>query len=403
LEVEEEPMKTPAAVASLVLSLLATSALAAPRVLSDAQLGQIVAGDDFTVTLEVGDNTTDCPTCDAAHIDPLLSNPWGLAQAPGTFLWVSDNNSGFTTLYDPTSGFGKVPLNVQIRDGAADPNAIASPSGTVFTDFGASGVSTFDVQPGNPGSHAFFLFDTEDGTIQGWAPGVDFFHTEIAVDDSSTGASFKGLALIDDPIAGSAGATLYAADLANNRVDIFNDQFQAKGSFTDPNLPKGFGPFNVQALNGKVYVTFAEMNPADTEGLPRPGAGFVDVYDPATGTLTRLISGNHLNAPWGLDIAPANFGQFAGDLLVGNFGDGQVHAYNPVTGAFVGTVDLSKMANGGPGAFQFTDLWALRNGPDGEVIFSAGLANQGGGVLGVIKPSFAAASWAFQSHVQLGH
>ena len=402
-------MKRAAGVASVMLGLLATSALAAPRQLTDRELSQVVAGDNFTVVNEVSDTVGGAP-----NVDSMLKNPWGLSQGPGTFLWSSDNNSGFTTLYNPDTSampFAKFGLTVQIQDGSADPGAIASPTGTVFTDFSSS---AFQITQNGKTGHALFLFDTEDGTIQGWSQGVNLFNTVTVVDDSQTNASFKGLALIDTT--GSISATdpdrtkdlaqatsqirLYAADFQNNRVDVFNGQFQSVDSFTDKDLPPGWAPFNVQALNGKIYVTFAKFDPTTTEGLPGAGLGIVDVFDPGTHALHRLVTGGALNAPWGLDIAPAGFGQFAGDLLVGNFGDGKINAYDPKSGAFVGTVTTT--AAGSP-AFQETDLWTLRNGSDGEVIFSAGLTNQANGLIGVIKPSWAAASWAYQSHVQLGH
>jgi uncharacterized protein (TIGR03118 family) len=401
---------------SIAAGLLATSAMATPRPLGDREMGQVVAGDNFTVINEVSDTAGGAP-----NVDPQLKNPWGLSQGPGTFLWSSDNNSGVSTLYDSTGNllhagpFAKAGLTVQILDGAADQGAIASPTGTVFTDgttatFNVTGLNAMGV---STTSHAFFLFDTEDGTIQGWAPGVNFGKTEIAVDLSGTNASFKGLALLDntaqvmasdrDPQADLTQAIqqtrLYAADFQNNRVDVFDSNFQQVGSFTDKDLPSGFAPFNVQTLNGKIYVTFAKFDPATTEGLPGAGLGIVDVFDPGTHDLHRLITGGALNAPWGLDIAPAGFGQFAGDLLVGNFGDGKVNAYDPNTGHFVGT--LTTTAAGNP-AFQETDLWTIRNGSDGSVIFSAGLTNQANGLIGVIKPAWAAASWAYQSHVQLG-
>ena len=407
-------MKRAAAIApigavSIVLGLLATSALATPRPLGDAQMSQVVAGDNFTVINEVSDGSVSAPT-----VDPLLKNPWGLSQGQGTFLWSSDNNSGFTTLYSTsTDPFSKFFLQIHIQLGSADngPGNIASPTGTVFTDFNGA---TFQITQNGATGHALFLFDTEDGTIQAWSQGVNLFNTVTVVDDSQTNASFKGLALLDttdqvmandpdkakDLNAAIAGVRLYAADFQNNRVDVFNSQFQQVGSFTDKDLPAGWAPFNVQTLNGKIYVTFAKFDPATTEGLPGAGLGIVDVFDPGTHDLHRLITGGALNAPWGLDIAPAGFGQFAGDLLVGNFGDGKINAYDPKTGHFVGTVTTTDAGNP---AFQETDLWTIRNGSDGAVIFSAGLTNQANGLIGVIKPAWSQASWAYQSHVQLGH
>ena len=178
-------MKTATGIASIVLGLLASSALAAPRPLSDAQMSQIVAGEKFTVTGEISDTMTE----NGNPADPHLVNSWGISQGPGTPIWVADNNSGFTTLYTPTSNFAKVPLNVMVLDGAADPQNLGSPSGTVFS-LPSNG---FMVNENGQEVDAVFLFDTEDGTIQGWGEGTGAnmfpMHTAIGVDLSASGAS----------------------------------------------------------------------------------------------------------------------------------------------------------------------------------------------------------------------
>ncbi|HZZ34496.1 MAG TPA: TIGR03118 family protein [Caulobacteraceae bacterium] len=375
-------MKTAAGVASIVLGLLATSALAAPVPLSDAQLSGVVAGEDFSIVNEVSDQFA----IGANPADPLLVNAWGLSQAPGGPLWVANNGTGTSTLYR-FPAFTKVPLNVSIPGGGGEDSA---PTGTVFTSFDGN---SFRVSENGVTGHSFFLFDGEDGAITGWAPSVSLQHAIIAIDESSEGSVFKGLTLTN---LGSA-PELLAADFANNRVEVYNNQFQKTGEFTDPSLPEGYAPFNVQTLNGKVYVTFALHGEGEDEAHGA-GLGFVDVFDTSGHKLQTLISGGPLNAPWGLTIAPASFGQFAGALLVGNFGDGKVNAFNPTTGAFLGT--LSDAA----GAPLFIDgLWALRNGPDGTVVFSSGPDDESHGLIGVIRPNWAAASWAYQSHVTLGH
>lgn len=393
-------MKTATGIASIVLGLLATSALAAPRPLSDAQMSQIVAGEKFTVIGEISDTMTESGN----PPDPLLVNAWGISQGPGTPIWVSDNNSGFTTLYEapssnPPANFAKVPLNVMVLDGMADPQNLGSPSGTVFS-LPSNG---FVVSENGQNVDAVFLFDTEDGTIQGWGEGTgaNMFptHTAIGVDQSASGASFKGLTLVGS---GGSNPELFAADFEHDRVDIFNNQFQQTGSFTDPSLPAGYSPFNVQVLNGKVYVAFAVLDPATTESVPGRGLGFVDVFDPQGNKLETLVgngNGSKLNSPWGLTIAPASFGnKFGGALLVGNFGDGKINAYNPNTGQFIGT-----LKNTGENSIAIDGLWALFPGSDGSIIFSSGPDNQQHGLVGVIRPSTAAASWAFQSHVVMGH
>jgi uncharacterized protein (TIGR03118 family) len=192
-------------------------------------------------------------------------------------------------------------------------------------------------------------------------------------------------------------ARLFAADFTQDRVEVFNGQFHQIGSFTDHSLPPGYSPFNVQALNGKLYVAFA-LRGGGIDEQHGPGLGFIDVFDMHGHKLSRLVSGGALNAPWGLTIAPASFGKFAGALLVGNFGDGKINAFNPQTGAFLGT-----LSSPGGAPLTIDGLWALRNGPDGTVVFSSGPDGETHGLVGVIQPNWAKASWAFQSHVVLGH
>ena len=376
-------MKTVVGIASIVLGLLATSALASPVPLSDAQLSGIVAGEDFTIVNEVSDQAA----VGAPTTDPLLVNAWGLSEAPaGGPLWVSNNGTGTSTLYNFTS-FAKIPLNVTIPGGGGSDGA---PTGTVFTSHTGN---SFRVSENGVTGHSLFLFDGEDGSISGWSPTVDLTHAIIAVDHSAQGDVFKGMTLTNL----GAAPEILAADFAHNQVEVFNNQFHQTGSFTDTSLPAGYAPFNVQTLNGKVYVAFALHG----EGLDEAhgaGLGFVDVFDTSGHKIQTLISGGALNAPWGLTIAPASFGKFAGALLVGNFGDGKVNAFYPTTGAFMGALSA-------PGGAPLTidGLWALRNGPNGTVVFSSGPNEESHGLIGVIRPNWAAASWAYQSHVALGH
>jgi uncharacterized protein (TIGR03118 family) len=384
-EIEEHAMKAAFGIASVVAGLLTTSALATPVQFNDAQLSQIVAGDDFKATnLTIVNEVSDQASVGAPTTDPLLVNAWGLSQAPGGPLWVANNGTGTSTLYAPNS-FAKVPLEVTVPG----PNGTqGTPTGTVFTSATGTG---FQISANGTSGHSLFLFDNEDGTISGWAPSVDRTHSIIAVNHAASGDVFKGLAVVNL----DAGQRLFAADFANNRVEVFNDKFQQTQAFTDPSLPKGYAPFNVQTLNGKVYVAFAQHG----EGLDEAhgaGLGFVDVFDSKGNKLQTLISNGPLNAPWGLTIAPASFGKFAGALLVGNFGDGKINAFNAKTGAFLGTLGSS---SGHPLAID--GLWALTNGPDGTVIFSSGPGDETHGLVGVVRPGWAPASWAFQSHVKL--
>jgi uncharacterized protein (TIGR03118 family) len=176
-------------------------------------------------------------------------------------------------------------------------------------------------------------------------------------------------------------------------VDAFNSNFQKINSFTDPSLPPNFVPFNVQNLNGQLFVTFAQKDPGATDENHGAGLGFVDVFDTGGQFVKRLVSGGALNAPWGLAIAPQSFGKFAGALLVGNFGDGQINAYDPLTGRFLGKLD-DGAANGIDG------LWALHSGPNGTITFSAGPDDESHGLVGSIGPA-TGAMWGGQEVVSM--
>ena len=334
--------------------------------------------------------------------DSHLINPWGLSASGTSPFWVSNNNDGTSTLY---SGQGAiVPLVVTIPTNTiTTPPTLGSPSGTVANTSGGG----FDVTPGNAKTSAHFLFDTEDGNLDAWAGG-----NAATVEYDNPSAGYKGLTLGSD----SAGnALLYAANFAQGTIDVFDNQFRLvqgapggvnvtaspihlAGNFTDPNLPSGYAPFNIQELNGNLYVEYAKFDPTTTEGTPGAGMGFVDVYSNEGVLLTphHLISGGALDAPWGVALAPSNFGQFSNDLLVGNFGNGRINAFNPTTGKFMGQLTL---ANGQP--FQEDDLWALKFGngatnsagvvtaPTNTLYFTAGIDNQTHGLFGSLQATTA--------------
>ncbi len=311
----------------------------------------------------------------AANTDAHLVNAWGLAFNPTGFAWVADNGTGVSTLYD---GNG-VPqtLVVAIPDGTSGP---ANPTGIVFngsTDFKVS-------QNGSSGASAF-LFVGEGGTLSGWSPGVNRTNAVTAVDTGVNGAIYKGLA-----IASYAGANyLYAADFRNARVDVYNGTFQKVtlpgGSFADPSLPAGYGPFGIQAIGGKIYVSFAKKAASGPDEVHGLGLGYVDVFDPSGAMIRRLVSNGALNAPWGMTMAPANFGTFSGMLLVGNFGDGRINAYDPNTGAPAGTLGT---AAGAP--IVIDGLWAIAfgngvsNQPTNTLFYTAGPGDEMHGLYGRI-------------------
>lgn len=310
----------------------------------------------------------------AAHTDPHLVNPWGISAGPTTPFWVSDADAGVTTLYN-TAG-QPLPLVVGIpKPGGGS----AAPTGQVFNaDTGAFNSDRF-------------LFATEDGTIAGWrgalGPSAETLFAQ-------PGASYKGLA-----IASSGGTTyLYVANFAQGTIDVFATSGATRllGTFTDPTLPAGYAPFNVQTIGDTLYVTYAKVSDDPGEEQAGAGLGFVDKYDANGNLLARVASSGTLNAPWGLALAPDSFGAFAGDLLVGNFGDGLIHAFDPSTGAFVGVL---RDADGNP--IQIDGLWGLRfgNGAAGgdanTLYFAAGIDDEAHGLFGSLTPIPEPATYGF--------
>jgi uncharacterized protein (TIGR03118 family) len=322
-------------------------------------------------------------TVPAATTDPNLVNPWGIGHSSGSPFWVSDNGTGVTTIYDgtgtPVTVAGHTAITIATPPGQTSP---ATPTGQVFNSAG----SGFDISENGNSGPSVFLFATEDGTISGWNPNVDSGSSVLAIDNSQggNGAVYKGLTIADD----NGMPLLYAANFRSGMVDVFNTSFQQVNSFTDPDVPSGYAPFNVQEIDGKLFVTFAQQNAAKHDDVAGPGHGFVDEFDPNGNLIQRIASGGVLNSPWGLDIAPPGFGQFANDLLVGNFGDGTINAFDLQNDSFVGTL---LGADGKP--IQIGDLWALTNGTGAAgtdpnaVYFTAGLSDEAHGLFGSLTAS----------------
>ena len=329
----------------------------------------------------------------AQFTDANLLNPWGLSYAPGGPFWVSDNNGGVSTLYN---GQGQnQSLVVNIPSPTNPTGATGTPTGTVF-----NGGSGFVVTNGTTSGPAAFLFATEDGTIVGWSPAVSSTQAFIAVDNSANptaanGAVYKGLAIGVD----STGRTLlYAANFRAGTIDIFDQNFHAAtvpGAFTDTKIPAGFAPFDIQNINGKLYVTYAKQDASKHDDTAGPGNGFVDVFNTNGVLQTRLVSGGQLNSPWGITQAPANFGTFSNDLLVGNFGNGRINAYAPTNGAFLGT-----LSDGQGNPIVIDGLWGLKfgnggqAGPTNTLYFSAGPNHENDGLFGTLQalPNITAAA-----------
>ena len=278
-------------------------------------------------SIYIQDNLASDGFVPAANIDANLKNPWGIAFSPTSPFWVSDQGIGVSTLY---SGAG-VPssLVVTIPGGSTPPTG---PTGTVFNS-GPAGAFAITA-PAGATVKPTFLFDTLAGTIDGWNPGSSAGSASAEVAATQPGAVYTGLAL------DSSGSNfyLYAANTAGaGGIDVYDTNFNNvsgttfSGKFADPGAIAGYVPFNVQNIGGDLYVEYASLTPL---GAPLPG-GYVDVFDSSGNFLQRLATGGALEAPWGITLAPATgFGSFSGDLLVGNFGNGTINAFNPTTGAF---------------------------------------------------------------------
>ncbi len=295
----------------------------------------------------------------ATYTDPLLANPWGLAYQPGEPFWISDEASGWSTLYN---GAGQ-PQSLQVIVPPASGTGSGMPTGIVYN---ASNEFAID------GWVSVFLFATLDGTVQGWSS-FDPSTTLIAV--TSSGASYTGLAISSH----SSGNMLYAADAANNKVDVYDGSFNLVNSFTDPKVPAGFAPFGIQDIGGQVYVTYAAQN-----GGPN---GAVDIFTEAGVLVKRLIVGKPLNQAWGLAVAPSNFGALSGTLLVtNNTGKGTINGFSLTTGKLVGTINNS---SGDP--IEINGIWGIEfgggttnNGATNALYFTAG-PNDTAGYFGVIN------------------
>jgi uncharacterized protein (TIGR03118 family) len=309
----------------------------------------------------------------AEHRDPRLVNAWGLAFNPFGVAWVADNGTGFATLYD---GDGQPQSLVVQIPGVG--NAQGNPTGTVF--YGGSG---FLVSKGSASGPSRFLFVSEDGGISGWAPTVDSTHAIRVIDNSSTHAIYKGVALSGN----GRTALLYATDFHNAKVDVFDSMFRPVAlpdkPFFDPNLPSGYAPFGIQAINGDLYVTYAKQDEDREDDVAGRGFGFVNVFDPDGHLLRRLIAHGALNAPWGLALAPASFGKFSNRLLVANFGDGTINAYDLDSGRWVGRL---KGQDRRP--IRIEGLWGIafgngiNNQPIDTLFFTAGPLDEKHGLYG---------------------
>lgn len=307
------------------------------------------------------------------HQDPNLINGWGIAYFPGNPYWIADNVTGVSTLYDQ---FGNInPLVVTIPPAPSQPfGPTGSPTGVI-----ANPTSGFVVSENGVSGPSAFVFATEDGTISGWAPTVDATNAIIAVDNSASFALYTGLTYNQT----GPHVLIYAADAVNNKIDVYNSNFEFVTSFSDPTPPAGLGVYGVQALNGQIYVTYASPVPFS--------GGAVDVFGVTGKFIQRLTTngpGGPLEGAWGMVISPSNFGPLSNALPVGNVDDGHINAFDPNTGAFLGT-----MTDHNGNAMHIGGLWALVFGAGDQVtgsknnlFFAAGPGNYARGLFGKILP-----------------
>ncbi len=312
----------------------------------------------------------------AVRTDKRMVNPWGIANGPTSPFWINQNGVGLASLYANDG----TPIS-QLRSVRIPPprgsTGNSAPTGMVF-----NGTPDFVISGNGTSAPSVFLFATEDGTITGWNPQIALHHSVLGVDNSGIGAVYKGLAIAQT----ANGTFIFAANFFDGSVEMYDTNFQLVKTFTDITLPPGYAPFGIQRIGGLLYVTFAKQDDGKKDDVAGAGHGFVDVFNFQGHMVKRLASGGVLNSPWGLAKAPSNFGKFSGDILVGNFGDGHINAFDPVTGDFVGAL---RDANNK--VISIDGLWAITfgnggsTGPRNALFFTAGLDDEAHGLFGVLK------------------
>jgi len=320
----------------------------------------------------------------ATITDPSLVNPWGISRSPTSPFWTSNQGTNSATLYAVTGSTTVTKVLVNPNGIVMIPTTPTGPPGPIVPQ-GPTGqvnntnTASFQLTPGDAATSSRFIFANLNGTISGWAGGAS-----STVKASTPGAVYTGLAIT------TAGTQLYAANNATGGIDVFNSSFapvSLPGAFTDPTLPSGFAAFNVQDIGGKVYVTYAPVG-LTAQRQATAGQGIVNVFDENGNFVQRLITGSQLASPWGLALAPAGFGEFGGDLLVGNFSfaESRINAFDAVTGLFEGSIPINVGAGNTPGG-----LWGLLfgsgagNGGDSNTLYFAdGINGETAGLFGAI-------------------
>jgi uncharacterized protein (TIGR03118 family) len=313
---------------------------------------------------------------DADPATSNLVNPWGMSRSSGSPWWVSDNGTGVSTLYDGTGAPHSLVVTILPADPATTPTG--TPTGQVF-----NGTSDFQVAAGLP---AHFIFVTEDGTVAGWNSG----NTAATKVNTHSASVFKGVALATATTASGGTANfLYVADFRKGRVNVYSASFQpvhlGEDAFRDEDLPTGFAPFNVQNIGGNLYVAFAKQDDQKHDEVAGAGMGYVDVFSPSGRLLHQLQHGDWFNAPWGMAQAPSDFGANSHDILVGQFGSGQILVFDPVTGRFKGPLyDATNTPIAIDGLWGIAFGGPTTSGPSNALFFTAGPESESHGLFGTI-------------------
>jgi uncharacterized protein (TIGR03118 family) len=336
----------------------------------------------FAQHYERNDLVSNTATTPVVH-DDNLKNAWGLVHGATTPWWISNNGSGTSTLVNSSTTPVTLPSIVVTIPAAPSQGGAGTPTGVVFNGSATDFLLV-------PGKQAVFIWVTEDGTVSGWNPNVDATNAIIMADNSekprpNRGAVYKGATIGEM----DGQRYLFAANFRSGRIDVFDSTFTqipvSRDAFDDDRLPRGFAPFNIQGIGNNLYVTYAKQDDTQHDEVAGAGLGFVDVFSTRGRLLARLQHGDFLNAPWGMTLAPAFFGEFSHAVLIGNFGDGSISAFNAVTGAFIGSMrnpDGSKLVIDG--------LWALAfgnggsSGPGNTLFFTAGPDGEQNGVFGAL-------------------
>jgi uncharacterized protein (TIGR03118 family) len=359
----------------------------------------------------------------ADHVDSDFVNPWGLVAPNPADFWSGNNGTGTSTVFD-SAGNISIPLHTVTIPPPTGQSGPSTPTGIVLNT-----TSGFAISNGTTSGVPPFIWATEDGTIAGWSPRVSSSGTSpstqafLGADNSASGAIYKGLTLVTLAAGNSlklpAGPYLFATNFHAGTIDVFNSSYQPMtlpaGTFQDRSIPRGFAPFGIQTIGNNVYVTYAKQDSDKEDDVAGPGNGFVDVYSASSGALVQRLGGHgkqrELNSPWAVMLAPANFGAFSNDILVGNFGDSHISAFDPATGAFLGQLNDARgkplVLDGGVMGSNTKGLWgvfAFANGVNSNTVyFNTGFNDENDGLFGSLTATTVATATATSTASVISH